>query len=134
METQELYLSAENLLKIKETIQVELLKRGVTAPIVTMKETIGRGGSHYIEFQTTEFQTVPVMFKRVQVNNFSTSVSKRPISELQNGLNGEYVKIWITVHFSYESFSGGSNGTEMFSIWFNVFGKTEYDVKLHLIQ
>ena len=97
METQELYLSAENLLKIKETIQVELLKRGVTAPIVTMKETIGRGGSHYIEFQTTEFQTVPVMFKRVQVNNFSTAVTKRPNNELQSNLAGEYIAVWITV-------------------------------------
>lgn len=131
----ELYLSAENLEAIKEAIQLELLKRGVTAPIVTMEETIGRNSSsHYINFSTAYFQTVPVMFKKLAVTNFSTSANKQPKSVLDPKLAGEFIAVWISVHFSYESFGGGSNGTEIFNIWFNVFGPTSYDVKLAQIR
>lgn len=131
----ELLLSAANLEAIKNAIQIELLKRGVTAPIVEIKETLGRNSSaHYLEFSTAPFQTVPVMFKKLVVSSFSTSLRKAPKSDLKPGIEGEYIAVWISVHFTYESFEGGSNGTKMFDIWFNVFGETEYDVKLQEIR
>ena len=128
-----LLLSQANLNAIKESIQVELLKRGITSPIVEIKE-VTNGSSHYILFNTAEFQTVPVMFKKLWVNNFGSSVARRPKSDLSPDTDGEYIFVWISVHYSYESFSGGSNGTSLFDIWFNVFGESEYDVKMKAIR
>lgn len=130
------YLSQENLDTIKAAIQLELLKRGVTAPIVKLEETTGRnqGCDHYINLETEPFQTVPVMFKKLMVSSFSTHVSKRKRSELKEGLEGDFISVWISVHYSYESFSGGSNGTELFDINFNVFGDDSYSTKVASIR
>lgn len=130
---QELYLSQSNLDKMKEIIQIELLKRGITAPIIKFEEEIYKS-SHYIRFNTEPFQTIPVIFKNILVDNFSTSVLKKPKSELREGVEGEYIHVWISVHFSWESFGGGTNGIKIFDIVFNVFGDTEYDVYLKEIR
>ena len=55
-------LSQENLNAIKEFIQVELLKRGITAPIIKIEEKIGRGNINYIEFCVfgEEFEDVKI--------------------------------------------------------------------------
>lgn len=130
---QELYLSQSNLDKMKEIIQLELLKRGITAPIIKFEEEIYKS-SHYIRFKTEPFQTIPVIFKNILVDNFSTSVNKRLKSELKEGIEGEYIHVYIQFHYSWESFSGGTNGTPIFDIIFNVFGDTEYDVHLAEIR
>ena len=134
MESTEKFLSVENLEAIKDTIQLELLKRGVIAPIVKLEEVIRKSNNHHIELATAEFQTIPVMFKKLGVINFGTFVGKKPKNELKPELEGEFISVWISVYFSYEHFNGGSNGVEMFNIWFNVFGSTSYDVKLNQIK
>ena len=130
---QELYLSQSNLDKMKKIIQIELLKRGITAPIVKFEEEIYKS-SHYIKFKTEPFQTIPVIFKNILVDSFSTSVLKKPKSELREGVEREYIYVWISVHFSWELFNGGTNGTTIFDITFNIFGDTEYDVYLKEIR
>lgn len=129
-----LLLSQENLNAIKEFIQVELLKRSITAPIIKIEEESSKSHSHYIKFNTTEFQTTPVIFKKLQVNDFGSSVVRSLRSELNPEAEGEYISVWISVHYSYESFSGGTNGTELFNIWFNVFGENKIDVKMSAIR
>jgi hypothetical protein len=132
MENQKL-LSKENLKVIKDRIQLELLKRCFTAPIVKMEEVISRG-AHKISFETSEFQTVPVIFKSLKITNFGTSVEKKPKSELNQGATGEYISVWISVYCFFEIFDGGSNTTNLFAIQFNVFGSDYDDVKMKLIR
>lgn len=128
------FLTHANLEGIKDIIQLELLKRGVIAPIVKIEEVVHRSGSHGIELLTEYFQTVPVMFKKVRVTSFNTNVEIGKLShlnpELPKNMDDDYVAVWINTHFSYEVFDGGSNGTNLISFWFNVFGKEKDGVRL----
>jgi len=135
MKNQELFLSSDNLNAIKEEIQLNLLKRGITAPIIKIEETLSHNNySHYIKFETAEFQTTPVMFKKLTVSAFGSGVNKKPKSELSEGTEGEYISVWICVNYSYEAFNGGTNFTDLFNIWFNVFDESEYNVKLVAVR
>jgi len=139
MNSAENYLSLSNLLEIREIIQEELLKRGFTAPILKIEETVDIMGSHHIELSTAYFQTTPVIFKKLRITNFNTSVSIGKLSDLAtnatpNLLDKDYVMVWVTTNLSYESFGGGSNGLNLLNFWFNVFGKKKFDVKISHID
>ena len=99
--------------KIQKFIQTELLKRGFLAPITKFEEEeTRRSGSRFI-FETSNFQTTPVIFEKIIVTNFSSSISEPKIHEKSGA---EYFKFWISVHVSYEHFGGGSNGCSLFSV------------------
>ena len=100
----------EQRTQIKETIQLELLKRGFVAPIISFEELEGRSGNR-LEFHTESFQTTPVIFQSIQVNNFSSSVT---INKDEDGK--ETRRFWISVNVSYTHFGGGSNGCKLFDI------------------
>ena len=71
METKN-YLSARNIEDIKELIQLELLKGGITAPITTLEEVIpSNGNAHKLHLSTAEFQTTPVLFKTLKMAEIS---------------------------------------------------------------
>lgn len=99
-------LSENQMNFVKEKIQVELLKRGITAKIIKCEEKEQR-----VEILTESFQTFPVMFKEVYVyshlSGFSRILNKEGATELYIGLS-----------FRYTSFSGGSNGTDLMDVRF----------------
>lgn len=132
MENQKL-LSEGNLKFIKEVIQLELLKRGITAPIVIIEETINNN-RHRIELETSEFQTTPVIFKTLKIIGWNTSVEIKPKSELKPDAIGNYILVWIPIYYTYTHFGVGSNSTEIFTLLFNVFGSNNDDVRLKSIR
>ena len=115
-------LSEKAINTIKDLLQVELLKRGILAPIKRIEEEEGRSGNRYISFNTEEFQTTPVIFKSLMVGNFNSWIKK---------VEGGYVVI-IDVHYFYEHFGGGTNGCSLFNFQCNVSEDGEYvgDVKI----
>jgi len=102
MFTNEVHLEA-----IKEAIQIELLKRGFTAPIISIEEKVSRTNRHRISFHTENFQTVPVLFKTIQVNEFSSEIFSS---------EKDVVEFYIGVHVSYTHFDLGSNSSSLFQI------------------
>ena len=115
-------LSEKAVNTIKDLLQTELLKRGILAPIKRIEEVESRSGSTYISFETEKFQTTPVIFKSLKVENFNSWIKK---------VEGDYVVV-ISVHYSYKHFGGGSNGCLLFNFQCNVSEDGEYvgDVKI----
>jgi hypothetical protein len=97
-------LSEKAIALIAEHLQTELLKRGILAPITKIEEEESRPGKTHISFETEEFQTTPVIFKSLKVENFNSW-----IEEVDGGF-----QIGIDVHYSYKHFGGGSNGCSLF--------------------
>jgi len=112
-------ISSKAMDKIRETIQTELLKRGFTAQIKHFCQT--NDGKH-IQFETEPFQTVPVLFKSIQISQFSTSVSVD--KEEEEGFN--ILKVWVQVSARYENFDCGSNGTHLFTLNCNSYKDDAY--------
>ena len=115
-------LSEKVINRIKELLQVELLKRGILAPICRIEEIESRSGGSYISFNTEKFQTTPIIFKSLMVENFNSWIKK---------VEGGYVVV-IGVHYSYEHFGGGTNGCSFFKFQCNVSEDGEYvgDVRI----
>lgn len=115
-------LSEKAVSTIKDLLQTELLKRGILAPICRIEEVEGRVGSSYISFETEEFQTTPVIFKSLKVENFNSWIVKAEGS----------IAVTITVHYSYQHFGGGSNGCSLFDFYCKVSedGKRVGDVRI----
>jgi hypothetical protein len=112
--TEENITSIEQRKQIQDFIQMELLKRGFQAKITKFEEVKGKNGSR-LEFETESFQTTPVIFKTITVNNFSSSISEEQKHE--NNPELLFRKIWISVHISYEHFDGGTNGCKLFDVF-----------------
>jgi len=100
---------------IQDLIQVELLKRGYTAKIISFKEVETQRGGPRIEFYSEYFQTTPVIFEKIRVESFSTSVKKKEETR-EDGSSYEVTRFWICVHVSYNHFNGGSNGCKIFDL------------------
>ncbi len=110
-EKKELYSTDVQLEAIKKAIQTELLKRGFQAPIVKIEEkTSSRSSRHRIEFHTEKFQTTPVLFEELRVQNFSSEIYKEMDDER------EVTKFYIGVNVAYNHFNLGSNSSELFTI------------------
>ena len=134
METEK-YLSKDNLEAIKEILQLEILKRGINAPIIDIFESISEKTSkHYLKFETSEFQTIPVMFKKLKIKEFGSSVQLSLKSNIDQSLEGDYISVWLSVNFLYETFECSSNYVSMFSIRFNVFNEYKFGVELYEIK
>jgi hypothetical protein len=95
--------------EIKEFIQTQLLRRGVSAPITLFKEAIARNGDSHFQLASEPFQTTPVMFKSIKVEEFGSFIWKHDKHE-------GYHYFSIRIHFRYELFDGGSNGTNFFNV------------------
>lgn len=90
---------------LKEKIEIELLKRGFHAQI-----TLEYSERHKnISLISENFQTTPVIFKSITIDNFGGSVKEEIINEIP------VLNIWIPVHISYKHFDMGSNGCSLFS-------------------
>ena len=95
--------------EIKNFIQMEMLKRGFHAPIVSFEEVNGRGGNR-LEFTSAPFQTTPVIFQEIVVCNFNSWLFKETHNEK------EFDCFSIQIHVSYKHFGGGSNGCSLFNV------------------
>lgn len=104
-------ISPQQIELIKDKIQIELLKRGIYARIIQLEEYENRSNEHRIRLKTEEFTTTPTIFKRLWVEQFNTWITQEFTEDNQT----EYYLITIGVHYSYEHFSGGTNGCELFN-------------------
>ena len=57
-------------------------------------------------------ETTPVLFKKIQISNFSSSIKED--EKIIKKENQKIHRIWFQVNVSYEHFSGGRNGCELF--------------------
>jgi len=96
---------------IQEAIQTELLKRGFHAPIISFKEIEGKRKG--FEFSTEFFQTTPVIFKTIQISNFSTGITAH--NDPKYPTIKQY-KFYIQVSVSYNLFDGGRNSCNLFDV------------------
>jgi hypothetical protein len=103
---------------IKEVIGTELLKRGFHTPI-----TVKYNERHnHVSITSESFQTTPVLFKSITIDNFGGSIKESFKNEIP------VLEIWIPVHVSYTHFDLGSNGCSLFS-----FSCIVHNDKLHEI-
>ena len=105
-------ISEKCLLKIKERVSLELTKRGFHVELIDFKEAVTKE-RHRITFGSTSFQTAPVLFKEIIVGNFSSGINKDEREESRKGWTR--YNVWFQVNVSYEHFSGGRNGCQLFS-------------------
>jgi len=102
-------------LKIKEILQDELLKRGFTAKIVKLYEYKQIGGfKKYLRFYTEEFQTVPVIFKAIRVEEFNSGFTLDAKESEDGKIILTQSLFYISINVRYQHFKGGSNGAELF--------------------
>ncbi len=105
---------------IKSFIEIELLKRGFTAKMAEFDEVRDRSGRQFINFRTEEFNTVPVIMKAIQVDTFGSWLLKMSEEDLEKlGFaepTRDIYRCAINVHVSYEHFTGGTNGCELFKM------------------
>lgn len=100
---------------LKGLIQTELLKRGFTSKIIPIKEKEIKSGSNRITFESEEFNTVPVIFKRIHIREFTSSVNLEEIKREDDSILLKK-SIHIGIHVSYEHFGMGSNGCGLFNL------------------
>lgn len=100
METKD--ITAKTIDYIERTIKTHLLRFGVNVDVFVK---IGK----YIEMQTSEFQTFPVIFKTIWVSSVTT-LGKDDL--------GYYINFPLS--FKYQHFRGGSNGVDIGDIKFYI--------------
>lgn len=98
----------ENLInQLKNIVQTELQKRSINVKLEVYENKKG------IKFASSDFQTIPALFKRNYIDAFITEQDDN---------------IYIEVHANYEYFSGGKNGFNMFTVEYN-----GYDVVIRTV-
>jgi len=102
---------------IKEAIRIELLKRGFTAPITLVE----REDDSYplLKLRSEPFQTVPVIFKEMNIMNFGGNIEK--IKKTHKNFKNEDVEVEgvsfvVPVSVGYTHFDLGSNSSSLFYI------------------
>jgi hypothetical protein len=113
------FLTENQLSFVKEAIQDELLKRGITAKICKFEER-----NYKLEVETESFQTYPVMFKKIHIYSHLSGFSM--ILDKVEGAT----ELYIGLSFRYTSFSGGSNGTDLMDLRFQFIQGSDSIVKI----
>lgn len=95
--------------QIKEFIEDELAKRGYHAPLTRFEvaSMSNNNKREVLKITSEDFNTIPVLFKRLYVYNFSGSIK----------VEGNLTKLWIPVHVGWENFNGGHNATSLFTAY-----------------
>lgn len=104
-----LTLSTEAIANITEAVRVELLKRGVVVNLTG--DIVERPSCNRLELVSNNFQTTPVIMKEIRIEaSFS-------IFYPSDAKEGEKAPLTVAgrVGVAYTHFSGGSNGTELFT-------------------
>ena len=106
------------LQKIKEIVEIELLKRGFTAPITLGVDT--KKIPHII-IDSEPFQTTPVIFKQITIQNFGGSLQKQ---------DDDIVSVWIPINVGYKHFDHGTNGCKLFTFFCDVQNDGVYNINI----
>ena len=117
-------LSQITLDKIKEEISNQLKKRGIHVEL-TLSQYLEKRNSG-IKISSTEFTTTPTLYKKCTIVDFGTSLK---IDEDRED-DKEVLKLWICVNASFEYFSLGSNGVELFSFTCNVYQDDLHSIRI----
>lgn len=103
--------------EIIDTIKDKLLKLGVKVDDVLIDIFISpNDGKEYIRIETTEFNTIPTIYKSICVKGSGC------LAEVKDHPN--IYDLCITVDYRFEYFSGGSNGVTIGTFHFRVFQET----------
>ena len=86
--------------EIAKTIQNGLLRIGITTNVKVDKH------NDTLSVTTSDFQTQPVLFKRVYIDGVGKIVSRNPDAE-------SIFNCSLYLDYRWESFLGGRNGTEL---------------------
>ena len=95
-------IKKEVLEYIISDLQVSLMRLGINAKLSVNTKKDYRG-SDYLAIESEEFQTMPVMFKKVYLTGTIAVTDEKEDSTI----------ISIRLHYNWHSFGGGSNGTEL---------------------
>jgi hypothetical protein len=98
--------------QLESFIQTELLKRGFQAPIEELREKHNRSQIG-IEFHTPDFQTTPVLFRKLHITSGNSSIRA---TERTTSDGTVIYNLWVSVNVRYMVFDGGSNGTKLFDV------------------
>lgn len=98
---------------MKDAIQIELLKRGIHAPIILIEEYVGNHDKNsHIRLKTSEFTTTPTLFKKIWVEDFGSGLEEETVIVSDGELTK--INVYVNIHYSYEHFGGGRNGCSIF--------------------
>lgn len=107
------FTSEAQRIDIKNAIQTELLKRGFHTPIVKIHEKENQPKTkNFIKFYTEPFQTTPVLFKEITIQEFASGFFEEKIRTAES--TKTYYGLMIQVYVVYNHFDGGSNGCKLF--------------------
>jgi len=106
-------IKSEILDKVIGILEEEMLKRGVTAKIENIQFEKGRVGQ-YISFKSEPFQTQPVIFKNIIIENMNGLIKK------DEDTHRETYTVVLPACYTYSHFSGGFNGCQMFTLFFKI--------------
>lgn len=110
----EFKLSEDQLKRIENEVLTQLLKRGINTTFRVFEQDKERG---FIKMVSEYFQTYPVIFANMRVQNFSSFLTKN--EELSTQEDSIY-NIQIGIDARYWEFDGGENGTRLFTFWCSV--------------
>ena len=114
-------LSPKNVSYISECVTT-LLKRMCINADITMKAKTTRFGDEVLDVHSSEIKVIPAMFNNVHIEGTGY------LTKDDNVENCFDFKIFL--NYRYESFSGGSNGTEIGVIKFRIINDGFVDIRL----
>ena len=114
-------LSPKNVSYIIECVTT-LLKRMCINANITMEAKVTRYGDEVVDVRSSEIMVIPAMFNNVHIegNGYLT----------KDDDHENYFDFNIFLNYRYDSFSGGSNGTEIGVIKFRIINDSFVDIRL----
>jgi hypothetical protein len=109
-------LSDKQIEMVKEYLKDELTKRGFHTNF-NIKEVEGRN-YNTLELTSDKFNTIPVIFKSLELINFGSGVIKSTHAKEfdSDKTDVELIKVWVSVNAKAEYFNGASNCFTIFSV------------------
>lgn len=106
---------SEILKEIQEKIQTMMSRLCINTEITITVKYNEFPQNAVVILQSTEFNTVPVMFKSVHLTGYS-----KPVVETIDNGNGIFyrIKFCFFISYRYEDFGHGTNGTDLGSVEF----------------
>ena len=114
-------LSTQNVLHIIECVKTLLKQMCINADI-TMEARTTRYGDEVVDVRSSEIMVIPAMFNNVHIEGTGY------LTKDDNCKNCFDFNIFL--NYRYDSFSGGSNGTEIGVIKFRIINDSFVDIRL----
>ena len=95
---------------ILSEVQVSVMRLGINAQLMFVTDKDYRG-NEYIKIESSKFQTMPMMFKEIWIEGRVTVIDSEDEGKQE---------VSISLEYHWQSFRGGSNGTDIGYIYFEV--------------